>query len=219
MRRHPHLYEINTWSWLDELSEKYGRLIRLADAAYQERSVRFLENHDEPRSVAAFGRSRMPALAAFMTTLPGMRFYYQGQFEGKRVRLPVMLNRAVDEPPDEALRAIYERILAIGREEVFHAGEWRLLETADAGDGTADAIVAYRWRMDDEVRVVAVNLQHGAAQGHARVASELPPGGAYDFHDQLSGNTYRWERHALEDRGLYVRLDEGQAHVFRVQAV
>jgi Alpha amylase, catalytic domain len=30
-RPHPHLYEINTWAWLEELSAKYGRRIALRD--------------------------------------------------------------------------------------------------------------------------------------------------------------------------------------------
>src|ERR1700689_2125809 len=30
-RPHPHLYEINTWGWLEELSAKYGRYLRLDD--------------------------------------------------------------------------------------------------------------------------------------------------------------------------------------------
>ena len=31
LRLHPHLYEINTWAWLDELSERAGRRITLAE--------------------------------------------------------------------------------------------------------------------------------------------------------------------------------------------
>ena len=30
MRAHPHLYEINTWPWLDELSRRAGRHLTLA---------------------------------------------------------------------------------------------------------------------------------------------------------------------------------------------
>ncbi|MDR3722182.1 MAG: hypothetical protein P4L00_11320, partial [Candidatus Acidoferrales bacterium] len=31
LRPHPHLYEINTWAWLEKLSAPLGRLIKLAD--------------------------------------------------------------------------------------------------------------------------------------------------------------------------------------------
>ena len=35
-RRHPHLYEINTWVWLEELSARYGRSLSLQDVAGEE---------------------------------------------------------------------------------------------------------------------------------------------------------------------------------------
>ena len=31
IRPHPHLYEINTWAWLEELSLRLGRRITLAE--------------------------------------------------------------------------------------------------------------------------------------------------------------------------------------------
>jgi hypothetical protein len=31
LRRHPHLYQINAYAWLEQLSAKYGRTIRLAE--------------------------------------------------------------------------------------------------------------------------------------------------------------------------------------------
>ena len=31
LRPHPHLYEINTWVWLEQLSAKLGRAIKLGD--------------------------------------------------------------------------------------------------------------------------------------------------------------------------------------------
>ena len=33
-----------------------------------------------------------------MSTIQGLRFYYDGQFEGRRVRLPVQLGRMPDDP-------------------------------------------------------------------------------------------------------------------------
>jgi hypothetical protein len=44
----------------------------------------------------------------------------------------------------------------------------------------------------------------------------LPDGTVYDFKDHLTGNTYTWTRESLQQRGLYVRLDAGAAHLFRV---
>ena len=71
-----------------------------ADAGYQRRSARFIENHDEPRSLVAFGARAAAAAAIVMSTLPGMRFYYDGQFEGRRVHGPVQLGIVGEEPVD-----------------------------------------------------------------------------------------------------------------------
>ena len=55
-----------------------------ADMVFQRRCVRFLENHDEPRAASAFPSDvhRAAAILAFLT--PGLRFFHDGQFEGRR---------------------------------------------------------------------------------------------------------------------------------------
>ncbi len=82
-----------------------------ADAAYQERLIRFIENHDEPRAAATFGPAQARAAAVVMSTLQGARLYHDGQLEGRRTRIPVFLGRGPDEPADADLRAFYERLL------------------------------------------------------------------------------------------------------------
>jgi hypothetical protein len=57
----------------------------LAGQDFQERSLRFLENHDEPRAAAAFGPPMHPAAAVITFLVPGMRFFHEGQFEGRQV--------------------------------------------------------------------------------------------------------------------------------------
>src|SRR6476469_5466913 len=77
-----------------------------ADEAFQRRSARFIENHDEPRSVVSLG-DRVRAAAVVVSTIPGLRFYHDGQFEGRRSRLPVQLGVMPDEPVDAALQSFY----------------------------------------------------------------------------------------------------------------
>lgn len=188
-----------------------------AEVSYQSHMARFLENHDEPRSVPTFGRERVPVLAALIATLPGLRFFHQGQFVGKEIHLPMPLNRAIDEPPDMALAAIYEHILAIGADPAFHSGAWRLLEIEALDDSTAN-LLAYRWQGDEGYRAVILNLGPSTAQGRIRLAGELPPSAQYDFADRLNGETYIRDRSDLETNGLYVRLEGYRGHVFAVFA-
>ena len=95
----------------DRLVHDAPRDVRMhlaADAAFQRRSARFIENHDEPRCAVAFG-DRARAAAVAVGTLPGLRFYHDGQFEGRRVRLPVQLGVMPEEPVDAELQTFYRR--------------------------------------------------------------------------------------------------------------
>ena len=91
----------------------------------------------------AFG-DRVRAAATTMSTISGMRFYYDGQFEGRRTHLPMQLGVDAAEPVDDRMRAFYRRLLTIIDQETFHNGEWRILDIAPAGDDTHEQIAAWR---------------------------------------------------------------------------
>ena len=188
-----------------------------ADMSYQNALVRFLENHDEPRSAAAFGVERLPALATLVATLPGMRFYYDGQFEGRRIRPPVHLGRARREEANPALNSLYERLLHISYAEVFHTGDWRLLAVEPAGDASHESLLAWQWRSHDDWRLIVVNLGRTPAQGKLFFGAAVQPGKGYEFHDQLNDVNYPRDGDDLVRNGLYVRLDAGRAHLFAVK--
>jgi hypothetical protein len=192
----------------------------MAEPDYQRRSARFIENHDEPRSLAAFG-DRVRAAATMTSAVPGLRFFYQGQFEGRTDRLPVQLGRWRQEPVDEAMRRFYDRLLAAVNDDVFHSGEWCLLDVLAAGDDSNADLVAWRWRRDGALRVVVVNLGGRTAQGLVQLSSELrglATGDVVLFDDQLNRKEYSWSRTVLDAHGLYVKLEMGAAHLFCVTA-
>ena len=99
----------------DRLREGHARPVRehlYAGLDYQEKLARFLENHDEPRAAAAFAPGIHEAAAVITYLSPGLRFFHQGQFEGRRKRISPHLVRAPLEPADGALRQFYDRLLA-----------------------------------------------------------------------------------------------------------
>ncbi len=106
-----------------------------ADLAYQRKLVRFLENHDEPRA-ATMPAARHRAAALAVATLPGATLWHEGQFEGRKVKLPVQLGRRPEEPVDAELREFYRGLLRVAREG---RGDWRL---SDEGDGR---ILGWTW--------------------------------------------------------------------------
>jgi len=179
------------------------------------RLARFIENHDEPRSAAALAR-HLTAAASLLATSPGLRFFFDGQLEGRRIKAPVQLGRWPDEPIDEATRAMYRRLLRFARAPLLHEGEWRPLHAGAAGDHTFGDIIAYRWRSDAALAVIAVNLGASASQAYVRLSEDLPDGDELDFVDVLTDTRYRRTCESLIASGLYVRLEAGGAHVFDV---
>ncbi len=137
-----------------------------AEPDYQNHSMRFIENHDEFRAAAAFGPEKSRAAAVIAATVPGMRFFQDGQIEGKKIHLPVQLGREPEEKPDSDSLAFYRTLLAYADAPVLHQGTWKLLEADHAN------LLAWAWRRGNECRAVAVNYSDQAVSGRVQM-----PGG------------------------------------------
>jgi len=183
---------------------------------YQSHMTRYLENHDEPRRAVVFPNSRLFAAGTIMATLPGMRFYHQGELEGRGIRLPITLRAAAPEPPDPFASAFFQKILRITKEECFHTGAWSLLEVVSEGDDSAGNLIVYDWRCRNAWKVVAVNLAGSTAQGRVKLGDRVSPDRQYSFNDELNEVVYPRGGRELFDVGLFVRLDAGQAHLYDV---
>jgi hypothetical protein len=179
--------------------------------------ARFLENHDEKRSVVAFGRERIPGLAALTATLSGLRFFHDGQFEARSIHLPVQLNAAAEEQPDRDLAQIYAKILDIANNAAFHEGDWKLLGIEADSDDSHLHLLGYRWRTALDYWLIVVNLGATSAHGRLRIADELATHETYEFTDMLNDASYSHRRADLLANGLYVRLDRYCAHIFHVR--
>ena len=204
----------------DRIEHGHGEAVRqhlCAGLDYQERLVRFVENHDEPRAAASLGsRSRVGAVA--VATLPGARLFHEGQFEGRKVRLPVFLGRRPEEPVDPGLRAFYRKLLTEAARPVYREGTFALCDrTGWAGNPGFEDIVAWCWRLGDERRLVAVNVGPERAQCHVRVPWPELAGRTCHLEDALDGTRYERRGDEMAGPGLYVDLESGRHHVFVVR--
>jgi glycosidase len=119
----------------------------------QSHFTRFLENHDEPRSADVFGTQRLPSAGTLMGTVPGMRFYYQGELEGCDPASADHAPSARECAPDEFCLELYEKILEISKDDAFHHGQWRVLAIWPEGDQTSPNMVTYEWRSEKSWKV------------------------------------------------------------------
>lgn len=209
----------------DRLREGHARPVRehlFAGLDYQDKLARFLENHDEPRAAATFSREVHEAAAIVTFLTPGLRFFHQGQFEGRRKRISPHLVRAPQEPPDPALQQFYDGLLSVLKSEAVRNGQWQLLECAPAWDGnwTSDGFLAFGWDGADAGRlIVAVNYAGNQGQCYVRVPFADAMGRRIRFKDLMSDQSYEREGSDVASRGLYLDLSPWRYHVFDVQAI
>ncbi len=183
-----------------------------ADSEYQMRSVRFVENHDEPRIAHELAPARRAAALVIAMTLPGMRLIHDGQIEGRRVRTSVHLGARVAEAPDPAAILLHDTLFRVLRLPALREGAFRLLSTTGS-------IVAHRWEHRLGSVLVAVNYSDVEAAGAFSVELHGIDGRQVVLHDRMSGIDYARDGTELVDpaRGLFVKLAPWQAHVFELR--
>jgi hypothetical protein len=192
----------------------------LADPAYQDKMVRFLENHDEPRAAAKFPSAKGRAAAVAILTLPGARLLHQGQFKGMKVRLPVFLARRPVEPVDRELATFYGRLLKATAGDVFRNGTWRLCERSGWPDNQCCRnLLAWCWVKNDERHLVVINFCQEAAQARVHVPWDELRARNWRLNDALTGESYGRSGTEMRDAGLYVELAPWQCHLFGVSAL
>ncbi len=190
-----------------------------APVAYQQTLVRFIENHDEPRSVTAFPPDRVRAGATAIATLPGVALFHEGQLEGRRVRVPVFLRRRPEEPVDLPLRTFYEVLLQAVKDPIFRLGTWTLCEITGWPDNhTADNLVGWRWVMGEDRRLVVLNLSDGDAVGRVHARWEDLGIGQCRLVGVFPETNYVRDIDEMEALGLFVKLGPWGFHFFEVHS-
>jgi glycosidase len=190
-------------------------------AHFQNNYARFMENHDEQRRATVFPNDRLVADGTLLGTLPGMRFYHQGELEGRTIHLPITLRIAAEEPVDPFTQAFFQKILTLTKQEAFHQGQWNPLPAHPEGDDTSTNLIVYEWRTEKPEKswkVVAVNLSGNTSQARVTWPENTFPATQYIFNDQLNEVTYNRAGDELRNPGLYIRLAPFQAHLFDVRA-
>ena len=206
----------------DRLRDGHVRPIRehlLASLDYQDKLARFLENHDEPRAASEFPWPQHQAASIITFLSPGLRFFYDGQFEGARVRVPTHLCRGPVEPTNPEIAAFYSKLLQVLKEtSAFRDGAWSRLQPQPAwpGNWTSDGFIAYAWAGSHNVVVV----NYSGRQGQCRLPLPFPEfrGKQLRLTDAMGSEVYDRDGSDLVDHGLYIDHSPWQFNVFTLQA-
>jgi hypothetical protein len=193
-----------------------------ADQAYQGKLARFLENHDEPRAAAKFPIPVHQAAAVITYFLPGLRFFHEGQLEGRRVQIPMQLGRRPAEPVDPVLQEFYTKLLNCLRRPEVREGRWQLREIRPEPEGnvTSDRLIAFWWEgTAGQHLLVAVNYGPTPSQGYVDLSDTDLGGNRITFTDLMMEAAYEGEGSDLLSRGLYLNLPAWGFHVLVLSEV
>lgn len=203
----------------DRLRDRAARPVRdhlRADLAYQNRLARFMENHDEPRAADVFPADIHRAAAIITFLSPGLRLFHDGQFEGRRARLPVHLQRRPIEMPNREIASFYEGLLTCLSLPTFRSGRWQLLECKPAWDGnwTWDDFIAMAWQDDAGIFLVVVHYASNQGQCYVPLPFSTLRGRSITLIDRTGQAVYERDGDELATRGLYLDMPGWGYHVF-----
>ncbi|MGZ8160065.1 MAG: hypothetical protein ACXWT4_14805 [Methylobacter sp.] len=196
----------------DRLREQQARPVRehfWADMEYQEKSARFLENHDEPRAAAAFPARIHEAAAVLTYFCPGLRFFHQGQLQGWLKKISVHLGRGPEQPTDPVLQEFYRRLLDALRMDVFRDGQWQLLESKPAWEGnwTWECMIAFTWQgLDGQWAIIAVNYAPNQSQCYLPLPLPNAEDCRYELKNLMGSESYDRSGDSLVSPGLYLDM-------------
>jgi len=204
----------------DRLKEGHAKPVRehfFAGLDFQGKMARFLENHDEPRVAADFPAGMHEAAAIITFLSPGLRFFHQGQFQGRRKRISPHLVRAPQEPVNLNLEQFYNKLLDILNRPLFRNGNWQLLECNPAWEGnwSNDNYISFLWQADGEEKMlVVVNYSHSQSQCYVKLPVPGIGAGSWIFNDFINGNVYERDGADLQANGLYLDEPAWKTYVF-----
>lgn len=190
-----------------------------AGMEYQDHLIRFLENHDEPRSAATFADAKGRAAAMVMMTTPGAKLLHEGQFDGAKIKLSVHLGRRPPEPVNTALREFYRDLLRLVSEHGLLDGEWQLCECQGWPDnGSNRNLLAWCWTKGEQRVITVVNYSETAGQGMVRLPWNDLDARLWRLSDEINRQVYEGrDGNTLSTSGLYVSLPPWGYHLMRLE--
>ncbi len=206
-------------TFYDRLVESDANDIRghlRADIDYQNRSVRFIENHDELRSLLSMPQERAEAAAVIAMTVPGLKMVFDGQFEGKKIRIPVHLKREPLEEVNERSELFYQKLMDFVRHQEFASGDWKLIDVNKAGNGNEsfNNILAWIWTHNNHSKIVVVNFSDVESQAWLDVSFLNGKNEELQLKEWSTQEIYERNLEDIKEQGLYVALKPWQSHLF-----
>ena len=185
-----------------------------------EAGVHFLENHDERRVASVLSLEEHRAAALVILGLPGMRFLYDGQLDGARLKVPVQLRRRPVEPAQPEIARMYDSMLKTLQRTPVASGQGSVLAPRAAwpDNPTARNFVVVQWQSQSSAfDLVVVNLAPHRGQCYAPLTVRELAAHNWSMTGLLGDEQYLRSGGDLKNQGLYLDLPAHGAQVFHFE--
>jgi len=195
--------------------------------SFFEKGIKFLGNHDEVRVASVLSVEEEKAAAVLMYTLPGMHYFFDGQWEGRKVKTSVHLGRRPQEPINEELVHFYGLLCDVLKRETIY-GDFTIRPVKAAWDENKTFNNFFTWTYTNEQNDwLLIVINYSKDQGQCYV-SLFEPGEENTsclnlldkrdivFNDLMANFEYTYTVNSLKEKGLYLDLAPWAFHVFRI---
>jgi hypothetical protein len=119
----------------------------------QDHYLRFIENHDEPRSAEIIKDiNKLKSSIILLMSVPGGKLFYEGQLEGRKIPTLVQLRQSPEENINDTIYLFYVKLLHLFKDINNAPSQWRVLDTDEAQD-----IIILFWKNIDRMYLVVIN--------------------------------------------------------------
>jgi hypothetical protein len=150
-----------------------------------------------------------------------MVMFHEGQFDGRKVRLPVQLTRRPAEEPHPRTKAFYAKLLNVIATPAFREGSWRMLMPREAWSDnyTWGNFLIFWWHHRSAgTRLVVINYAPLSGQCYVDLPLDDVPGPSIEFRDLLGRAAYTRDRSGLASKGIYFDIQPYGIHIFDVSS-
>ena len=185
---------------------------------YQNKCIRFIENHDEPRAANTFSNEHNKTSALIAATLPGAMLWHEGQLEGFKVRCPVQLGRRRKEPICSELKPYYLKLIKTLSTTAFHEGKWQQYQPFMAWEEnySNNNFLIWSWHSKNDFYLAIANLSPFRSQCYVKLPQEHMHPGINTLTDLLSTDVYERSGDELCEKGLYLDIEPWYRHLFKI---
>ena len=100
-----------------------------------------------------------------------------------------------------------------------HSGLWKLKTVYPHADNNSGNMIAYTRQIDQDIKLVIVNLSPQPAQGRVVFQEDIRESKEYLFQDRLNGESFKRKGVWMAHPGLIFELTGYQARLFEIRQI